>query len=144
MPYEQFFKLIRDQGDYKTHEWNGNRKKAIVNDFIAAVEGNHDPLEAQAEDIIATAKVNEVRTYPKGGWMYVLIGVKLLNKNANWGKSFQIAVLFDGDSKLQCYTFVESGMIFEYEPKEIKGEPTEAQRLKRQALRERRTASSNK
>ena len=144
MTYEQFFKLVRDQGDYKIHKWNDGRKKAIVNDFIAAVGGNKDPLAAQAEDIIATAKVNEVRTYPQGGWMYVRIGVRLLNTNADWGNPFQIAVLIDADGKLQGYTFVESGMIFEYDPKEIKGEPTEAQRIKRQELRDNRTASSTK
>ena len=144
MTYEQFFKLVRDQGDYKTHKWNDGRKKAIINDFITAVERNHDPLEARAEDIIATAKVDEVRTYPEGGWMYVLIMVRILNANANWGKPFRIAALFDANSKLQGYTFVESGMIFEYDPEEIKGEPTEAQRLKRQALRDKRAASSTK
>ena len=76
--------------------------------------------------------------------MYVLIMVRILNANANWGKPFRIAALFDANSKLQGYTFVESGMIFEYDPEEIKGEPTEAQRLKRQALRDKRAASSTK
>ena len=143
MTYDQFFKLVRDQGEYKVHKCS-NEKQSIVKDFLSFVVEIHDPLETQLEDIFATAKVREVRTYPANGWMYVRIWTRLLNGNAKWGKPFQIVALLDSCRQLKGYTFTEAGLIFEFHPNEINGKETDAQRHKRQELREHREHTTTK
>ncbi|MBQ2632943.1 MAG: hypothetical protein IJG13_24985 [Kiritimatiellae bacterium] len=136
MTYEQFFKFLRDQGKYDCHHYGDDTKRGIIEDFEPVLTRAHDPLAAFLEDILATAELHEVRTFPKEEWMYVRVAVRFLNKDAEWGKPFQIAALWDCFKKLQGYTFVAEPIETEYHPEEIDGEETEAQRLKRQTLRE--------
>ena len=144
MTYDQFYKFLRDQGKYDCPHYADDTKRGIIGDFEPVLTRAHDPLAAFLEDILATAELREVRTFPKEEWMYVRVAVRLINKDAEWGKPFQIVALWDCFKKLQGYTFVAEPIAMEYHPEEIDGEETEAQRIKRQTLRENRIAASAK
>ena len=135
MTYDKFFKLLRDQGKYDCHRYDDDTKRGIIEDFEPVLTRAHDPLATFLEDILATAELREVRTFPENEWMYVRVAVRLLNKDAEWGKPFQIVALWDCFKKLQGYTFVETPTATEYHPEEIDSEETEAQRAIRHVLR---------
>ena len=144
MTYDKFFKPLRDQGKYDCHKYGDDTKRGIVEDFEPVLTRAHDPLATFLEDILATAELREVRTFPKNEWMYVRVTVRLLNNDAEWGKTFQIVALWDCFKKLQGYTFVATPTATVHHPEEVGDEETEAQRAMRQKLRESRLAASAK
>ena len=144
MTYDQFYKFLRDQGKYDCPHYADDTKRGIIGDFEPVLTRAHDPLAAFIEDILATAELREVRTFPKEEWMYVRVAVRFLNKDAEWGKPFQIVALWDCFKKLQGYTFVATPTATEHHPEEVGDEETEAQRAIRQKLRESRIAKSAK
>ena len=69
------------------------------------MEGSGDPLETHLEDILATAELKEVRTYPKNEVIYVRVNVRFLTDTAEWSKSYQMLAAWDCLRNLMGYTF---------------------------------------
>ena len=137
MSYREFFKFLWDMGNYKDYRWCGEEEKRVINDSVAAFTRAHE-LETLMEDILATAKLIEGRTFMTCGWLYVRMSVNLLDKDAQWGAPFQIAALLDARRNLKGYTLLAAEKVMAFCPEGIAASETEAQRLKRQELRERR------
>lgn len=145
MSYDQFFLHVRKQGDYKEHRFNETKKKALTDSFISGLAKSEDPLKDYSEDILATAKIREVRTYPTTGWLYLRLAVRFLNKDGAWNDAmpFQIAALLDFNRELKGYTFIESRMCIEFNPDGFGDKPTKAQRQKREELQKHRESDKS-
>ena len=133
MSYDDFFDMLAGHGELESPACDDEAKRAIVAEFVSAVEGSGDPLETHVEDILATAALREVRFYPDGV-KYVRAKVRFLTETAEWSQPYQMAAAWDGVGRLKGYTFpVGKGRKSEL-PYEMEDPPTDAQKEKRLQL----------
>ena len=138
--YDEFFDMLAGHGEFESPACDDEAKKAIVAEFISAVEGSGDPLETHVEDILATAAPMEVRIYPDGV-KYVRAEVRFLTETAEWSQPYQMVAAWDSVGSLKAYTFpVGKGRKIEL-PYEMEDPPTDAQKEKRMQLMASRLSS---
>ena len=134
MSYDDFFGMLDELGEFVSYDYDDETKRSILDDFLPVLENSGDPLETHVEDILATAKLKEVRVYPKGETMYVRVEVQFLTEDAEWSRSYQMVAAWDSLYKLKGYAFpVGKGRRTEL-PVELENPENEAQREKRQLL----------
>ena len=80
-------KVAFDYGDYEAMDfWDSRRARS---------QEFWDKVEEHLEDILATAKLKEVRVYPKDEIMYVRVEVKFLTDMAAWSRPYQMLAAWD-------------------------------------------------
>lgn len=72
------------------------------------------------EDIVATARVREVRRYAKGAKLYVRYEFKVLDTHGDWSGRYQLLAVFSKSGKLDAYTIVRGRTRKELVPSELK------------------------
>ena len=105
MSYDDFFAMLDEQGKFESFDYDDETKKGIVGDFLPVLRGSGDPLEEHLEDILATAKLKEVRVYPKDEIMYVRVEVRFLTDMAAWSRPYQMLAAWDCFNNLKGYVF---------------------------------------
>ena len=125
-------------------DYDDETKAMILGDFLPVLKGSGDPLETHIEDILATAKLMEVRIYPKEEWLYVRVEVKFLAETAKWSRPYQMLAAWDCFNELKGYVFpVGKGRRSEL-PIELENPENAAQREMRSLLRSERIAAAGK
>ena len=144
MSYDEFFAMLEEQGEFKVYDYDDEIKAMILGDFLPVLKGSGDPLETHIEDILATAKLMEVRIYPKEEWLYVRVEVKFLAETAKWSRPYQMLAAWDCFNELKGYVFpVGKGRRSEL-PIELENPENAAQREMRSLLRSERIAAAGK
>lgn len=141
--YKAFFAAVQEQGEFECFDYDEDVKKEIVGDFIPVLTGSGDPLERALEDILATAKLREVRVFPENEYMYVRCEVRFLDEQAAWGEPCQLLALWDCFNRLHGYTFVRGTAHESFYPAELTGNETAARQAKRRELQARRQSVSH-
>ena len=100
----------------------------------AIVSGADTMIEAHIEDILATAKLKEVRTYPKNEIMYVRVEVRFLTETAEWSRPYQMLAAWDCFNILKGYVFPVGKGTRTRLPIELENPENAAQRTKRMQL----------
>ena len=140
MSYDDFFTMLDEQGEFKSCAYDCITRAAIIFSFLPVLEGSGDPLGTHVEDILATAKLKDVREYPKNKIMYVRVEVQFLTETAEWSRPYQMLAAWDSMHNLMGYTFpVGKGRRTEL-PVELEDPPSKAQRRKRALLMAKRIA----
>ena len=133
--YDDFFGMLGELGEFRSYDYDDESKRAIIGDFLPVLENSDDPLEEHVEDILATAKLKEVRVYPKGETMYVRVEVRFLTETAEWSRPYQMVAAWDGLFRLKGYAFpVGKGRRTEL-PVELENPANRAQKEKRRLLK---------
>lgn len=133
--YDDFFGMLEKLGEFKSYDYDDETKRSIIEDFLPVLENTGDPLETHIEDILATAKLKEVRVYPKDETMYVRVEVQFLTETAEWSQPYQMVAAWDSMSQLKGYAFpVGKGRRTEL-PVELENPANEAQKEKRHLLK---------
>ena len=144
MSYDDFFAMLDEQGKFESFDYDDETKKGIVGDFLPVLRGSGDPLEEHLEDILATAKLKEVRVYPKDEIMYVRVEVKFLTDMAAWSRPCQMLAAWDCFNNLKGYVFPVGKGRRTRLPIELEDPPSRAQRKKRIQLMTARLAAAMK
>lgn len=132
--YDDFFGMLDALGEFKSYDYDDETKRAILSDFIPVLENSGDPLATHLEDILATAKLKEVRVYPKDETMYVRVEVQFLTETAEWSQPYQMVAAWDCFNDLKGYAFpVGRGRRTEL-PVELEEAENSVQRERRMAL----------
>ena len=105
MSYDDFFGMLEELGEFRSYDYDDATKRSIIEDFLPVLENSGDPLETHVEDILATAKLKEVRVYPKGEEMYVRVEVQFLTETAEWSSPYQMVAAWDCFNNLKGYAF---------------------------------------
>ena len=135
MSYDDFFGMLGELGEFRSYDYDDESKRAIIGDFLPVLENSDDPLEEHVEDILATAKLKEVRIYPKGETMYVRVEVRFLTETAEWSRPYQMVAAWDGLFRLKGYAFpVGKGRRTEL-PVELEDPASPVQRERRRLLK---------
>lgn len=140
MSYDDFFAMLDEQGEFKSYDYDEATKKAIIGEFLPVLEGSGDPLETHIEDILATAKLKEVRIYTKEEITYVRVEVQFLTEITEWSKPYQMLAAWDCMNKLMGYVFPVGKGRRSKLPVELENPPSKAQRKKRALLMAERIA----
>ena len=134
MPYDDFFAMLDEHGEFRSFDYPDATKEAIVADFLPVLLGSGDPLATHIEDILATAKVKDIRVYPQDEIMYVRVEVRFLTETAEWSTPYQMLAAWDSFNDLKGYVFpVGKGHRSEL-PIELENPENEMQREKRMQL----------
>lgn len=106
--YDQFVQIVNEQGKYVCYDYTEDDKKSIINDFRPVLEGEpkDEPLKVFVDDIIETAKLLEVRVFPKQEYMLVRVEVMLRTDEGNYVGPSQLLALWDCFYQLKAYTFI--------------------------------------
>ena len=133
--YDDFFGMLEELGEFRSYDYSDEIKRSIVEDFLPVLENTSDPLKTHIEDILATAKLKEVRVYPKDETTYVRVEVQFLTETAEWSRPYQMVAAWDSMSQLKGYAFpVGKGRRTEL-PVELENPANEAQKEKRRLLK---------
>lgn len=133
--YDDFFGMLEKLGEFKSYDYDDETKRSIIEDFLPVLENTGDPLETHIEDILATAKLKEVRVYPKDETMYVRVEVQFLTETAEWSQPYQMVAAWDSLFQLKGYAFpIGKGRRTEL-PVELENPANEAQKEKRRLLK---------
>ena len=101
--YGDFFKEAT--GDYKPIRCTRAERRKLVRRLGKLHGEPRDLVEGAREDILATARVREVRRYESGG-TYVRYEVCPLKDDCSWDAPQQMLTLWDGEDALRAYTFI--------------------------------------
>ena len=134
MSYDDFFAMLDAEGAFDSCDYDEETKKGILGDFLPVLKGSGDPLETHLEDILATAKLKEVRTYPKNEFMYVRVEVRFLTETAEWSRPYQMLAAWDCFNILKGYVFPVGKGTRTRLPIELENPENAAQRTKRMQL----------
>ena len=134
MSYDDFFAMLDAEGEFDSFDYDEETKKGILGDFLPVLKGSGDPLETHLEDILATAKLKEVRTYPKNEIMYVRVEVRFLTETAEWSRPYQMLAAWDCFNILKGYVFPVGKGTRTHLPIELENPENAAQRTKRMQL----------
>ena len=141
MPYDDFFAMLDEQGEFESPACDDETKKSIISGFLPVLEGSGDPLWTHVEDILATAKLKEARIYPKNKVVYVRVETRFLTETAEWSPPYQMLAAWDSHNMLMGYTFpVGKGRRSEL-PYELENPPSMAQRERRMLLKAERLSA---
>lgn len=144
MSYDDFFAMLDEQGEFQSPAYDDATKASIVADFLPVLTGSGDPLETHVEDILATAKLKDVRVYPKDEITYVRVEVRFLDVTAEWSTPYQMLAAWDCFNTLKGYVFpVGKGRRSEL-PVELEDPENKMQREKRMRLMAARVAATAK
>ena len=133
--YDDFFGMLEKLGEFKSYDYDDETKRSIIEDFLPVLENTSDPLKTHIEDILATAKLKEVRVYPKDETTYVRVEVQFLTETAEWSRPYQMVAAWDAMFRLKGYAFpVGKGRRTEL-PVELENPANEAQKEKRLLLK---------
>ncbi len=130
MSYDDFFAMLDAEGAFDSFDYDEETKKGILGDFLPVLKGSGDPLETH----IATAKLKEVRTYPKNEIMYVRVEVRFLTETAEWSRPYQMLAAWDCFNILKGYVFPVGKGTRTRLPIELENPENAAQRTKRMQL----------
>ena len=144
MSYDDFFAMLEEQGVFQSFDYTDEEKASIIGDFLPVLEGSGDPLETHIEDILATAKLKEVRVYPKDEILYVRVVVRFLTETAAWSKPYQMLVAWDCFNELKGYVFPVGKGRRSKLPIELENPANKAQRERRMLLRGARVTATKK
>lgn len=134
--YDEFFALVRAQGDHVCSDYEDEIKYEIMTvDLVQALSHANDPLFMWIEDILATGKLREVRIFPKREWMYVRVETMLLDENAGWRGPYQFVALWNCWNELKGWTFIVEGEKKSFVPDELWVKENSIMRQKRDTLR---------
>lgn len=141
MPYDDFFAMLDEQGEFESPACDDETKKSIISGFLPVLEGSGDPLWTHVEDILATAKLKEARIYPKNKVVYVRVETRFLTETAEWSPPYQMLAAWDSHNMLMGYTFpVGKGRRSEL-PYELENPPSMAQLERRMLLKAERLSA---
>ena len=141
MSYDEFFAMLDAEGEFDSFDYDEETKKDILGDFLPVLRGSGDPLETHIEDILATAKLKDVRTYPKNEIMYVRVEVRFLTETAGWSRPYQMPAAWDCFNVLKGYVFPVGKGTRTRLPIELENPENTAQRTKRMQLAAARAAA---
>ena len=141
MSYDDFFAMLDAEGAFDSFDYDEETKKGILGDFLPVLKGSGDPLETHLEDILATAKLKEVRTYPKNEIMYVRVEVRFLTETAEWSRPYQMLAAWDCFNILKGYVFPVGKGTRTRLPIELENPENAAQHTKRMQLAAARAAA---
>jgi len=144
MSCSDFFTMLDELGEFNSFGYSDDTKAAIISDFLPVLEGSGDPLETHVEDILATAKLKEVRVYPKDETMYVRVEVRFLTEMAQWSDPYQMVAAWSCFKELMGYAFPVGKGWRSSLPIELENQENAVQHEKRLALKKLRQSQKGK
>ena len=144
MSCSDFFSMLDELGEFNSFDYPDDTKESIISDFLPVLEGSGDPLETHIEDILATAKLKEVRVYPKDETMYVRVEVRFLTETAQWSDPYQMVAAWGCFKELMGYAFPVGKGWRDGLPIELENQENTLQHEKRLALKKLRQSKKGK
>lgn len=140
--YPDFFSGIDVSESFCVKLPDANSRQALVARITDKNCVGGERFFGAQEDMLATAKVREVRRYARGLREYVRYEFKVLDPHGDWSDSYQLLALFSKDCKLEAYTIVRGRIRKTIIPKELYakdvGHVYIARELKRALMRAKR------
>ena len=116
--YGQFFTLLGDAFAVKPVDAGLHRKLAAS--FADCDCIGKEGFFGAREDIVATARLLEVREYAAGAKTYVRYGFKVMDPHGDWSDEYQLLASFGRSGLLAAYTIVRGDVRREVIPTELK------------------------
>ena len=105
--YSDFFKDVEAEGEFKCFDYSDEVKKEIIDDYrkVFAYE-RMELLSYFIDEVVETARLLEVRIFPKNELMYIRAEVRFRGSKGRLGKPYHLLTLWDCFHDLKSYTFI--------------------------------------
>ena len=104
--YDDFFSGIGEGARFVSEMADAKLSKSFIDRIADDTCLGGERFFGAMEDVLATAKVREVRRYANAGREYARYEFKVLDAHGDWSDSYQLLALFSRVGRLQSYTIV--------------------------------------
>jgi len=118
--YAELFAILGDGEGFGVKETEPTAKQSLVARLADDACLGAERFFGAREDIIATAKVREVRRYSASGREYVRFEFRVLDPHGDWSGRYQLLAIFRKSGGLLAYTIVRGKTRKEVVPTELK------------------------